>query len=507
MSETIVSSVRRAVIWRSGSQIFAQVVAWGSTLAVVRILDPSDYGLFAMTQVVLAFLSFLNGYGFASSLIQDKEINRHKIAQGFGLLILVNGTIALVQLAIAPLAAAWYGQDIVADLLRMQALIYLATPFIALPEVLLVREMDFRRPAIVNITATTVSAGVSLACALAGFGVWTLVYAPIAFFWSRAIGLMIAARFTIWPSFRFAGSGRMLNYGLLMLGSHFFWTIVTQADVFIASRSLDAHALGLYAEGLFLTTLIASKFVPPLNEVAFPAYARMQDDPLRMAASFLKAMRLILLVTCPLYFGMAATAPDIVHVVLGEKWLGMAPLVVVLALAMPAMTLHILFAPAANAAGMPHVTMRASMFGAAVMTIAFIIGIRFGVQGLAWAWLIAFPLVPLFTYWQCRKRLHITAAGMARAIVPALGAAAAMAIPVHMLGAALVDWAAAPRLAAQVALGGVLYLTIIFLISRSTLIELVGLIIRRPVKMPSPKPQVADPQAPQPQAGGPQAAA
>jgi len=489
MSDTIASSVRSAVIWRSGSQIFAQVVAWGSTLAVVRILDPADYGLFAMTQVVLAFLSFLNGYGFASSLIQDQTINRHKIAQGFGLLILVNGTIAIAQLLIAPLAAAWYRQDIVADLLRMQALIYLATPFIALPEVLLVRELDFRRPAIVNIVATVVSASISLGCALAGLGVWTLVYAPIAFFWTRAVGLMIAARFTVWPSFRFAGAGPMLNYGLLMLGSHFFWTIVTQSDVFIASRSLDAHALGLYAEGLFLTTLITSKFVPPLNEVAFPAYARMQDDPQRMAASFLKALRLILLVTCPLYFGMAATAPDMVRVVLGEKWLGMAPLVSVLALAMPAMTLHILFAPAANAAGLPQVTMRASMLGAVVMPAAFVVGINYGVEGLAWAWLLAFPLVPLFAYWQCRTRLQLTGSAMARAVLPALGAAAAMAIPVQVLGTALPDWAPLPRLIAQVAVGGVLYGAIIYLTSRATLIELIGLVLRRPAAPSLPESQ------------------
>jgi hypothetical protein len=81
VSASLATSVRRAVIWRSGSQIAAQLVAWGSTLAVVRILDPADYGLFAMTQVVLAFLSFLNGYGFASSLIQEREIDRARSAR------------------------------------------------------------------------------------------------------------------------------------------------------------------------------------------------------------------------------------------------------------------------------------------------------------------------------------------------------------------------------------------------------------------------------------------
>ena len=196
----------------------------------------------------------------------------------------------------------------VADLLRVQALIFLATPFIALPEVLLIRELDFRRPAIVNLAATAISAAVALGCALAGLGVWTLVYAPIAFFWSRAIGLTLAARFFVLPSFRFAGAGRMFSYGLVMLGSHLFWTIVTQADVFIASRSLDPHELGLYAEALFLTTIVARKFVPPLNEVAFPAYARLQDDLPVLSAAFLKAVRLIMLVTCPLYFGLAVVA-------------------------------------------------------------------------------------------------------------------------------------------------------------------------------------------------------
>src|SRR5687768_2530762 len=187
--------VKTAVIWRSGSQIAAQLVAWCSTLAVIRILDPADYGLFAMTQVVLAFLNFLNGYGFASSLVQDRAIDRRKIAQAFGMMLLVNAGIALVQLVLAPVAAEYYRQPIVADLLRLQALIFLATPFIALPEALLVRELDFKRPALANLSATLVSATVAIACALGGLGVWTLVYAPLTFFWTRALVLVIASRF------------------------------------------------------------------------------------------------------------------------------------------------------------------------------------------------------------------------------------------------------------------------------------------------------------------------
>src|SRR3712207_4076052 len=126
--------VKAAVIWRSGSQIAAQIVAWCSTLAVIRLLDPADYRVLAMSPGVLPLLNFLNGWGFASALVQDRAIDTHKVRQAFGMMLLVNVAIALIQLGVAPLAADYYRQPIVADLLRIQALMFLATPFIALPE-------------------------------------------------------------------------------------------------------------------------------------------------------------------------------------------------------------------------------------------------------------------------------------------------------------------------------------------------------------------------------------
>ena len=58
---SLTDSVRSAVAWRSGSQIISQMMSWVVTLAVIRLLDPADYGLFAMTQVFLNFAAFLNG--------------------------------------------------------------------------------------------------------------------------------------------------------------------------------------------------------------------------------------------------------------------------------------------------------------------------------------------------------------------------------------------------------------------------------------------------------------
>jgi O-antigen/teichoic acid export membrane protein len=422
--------VRGAVLWRSGSQILAQLLSWGSTLFVIRILDPSDYGLFAMTQVVLAFLAFLGGYGFASALIQSETLEPIRVRQAFGLLLLLNAGLALIQILIAPLIAAYYRQPEVAELLRWQSLLYLASPFLVIPQVLMSRRLDFRRQAIITLASAALGAACAIGLALSGAGVWTLVAAPIVIFWTRAIGMTVATRFYMRPSFDFRGAGQMFGFGSTLLLSHALWIVQSQSDVFIAGRLFSPAELGLYAEALFLTHIFVSRFVPPLNDVAFPAYARIQNDKARLASAFLTALKLIMVIAMPLYLGLAVTAAVAVETLFGAKWLAMAPLVTILSLAMPLVTVQILFAPALNAVGRPDVTMRNALCGALLMPATFLLAARYGAVGLACGWLVAVPLHSLYSYRQARPHLGIDLAGIGRALLPSGAAAIVMALAV-----------------------------------------------------------------------------
>jgi O-antigen/teichoic acid export membrane protein len=482
--------VKSAVFWRSGTQILSQLISWGSTLAVIRILEPSDYGLFAMTSVVLVFLNFLNGYGFVSALIQSEKVEPIRIRQAFGMLILLNAGLAAIQLfAVAPLAAAYYSEPVVADMLRWQSLIYLSTPFLILPEAMLTRNLDFKKPAIINLTSAFVGAAVSLGMALNDYGVWTLVFAPIAIFWTRAIALMIATKFWVRPSFNFTGAGNIFSFGTMMLVAHGFWIVQSQSDIFIAGRAFDNHHLGLYAEALFLTQIFAAKFVPPLNEVAFPAYARLQNDRSALSAGFLKAVRLIMLISCPLYLGMAVTAQPLVDVLMGPKWTDAAPIVAILALAMPVMTLHILFAPALNALGLPNIVVRNSIFGAILMPAVYLVAVQYGADGLAWGWLAAFPILVAFTIYQARLHIGYTLGGLAGSVMPGLLAATAMAALVwavdhFVLTSIWPDIPAFLHLAALAIVGGVAYVAMMWFGARQTFMEVVNLLVKR--KPPEP---------------------
>lgn len=478
-AESLRSQVRSAVLWRSGTQIVGQTLTWASTFIVIRVLSPSDYGLFAMTQVVLVLLNMLNGYGLASALIQRGDAGLQAQRQLFGMLLLLNLGLASIQFAAAPLIAAYYRQPIVADLLRVQALLYCTTPFIALPYALLARAMDFRKQAQVNFASGLAGAIAALGGAWAGWGVWTLIAAPIALFGVRAVGMTWAARSLIRPSFDFRGAGDMARYGGLMAAGQLFWFLQSQADVFIAGRQFTPHMLGIYTTSLFLTQIFVSKFVPPLNEVAFSAYARLKGDGAAVAGAFLKSVQLIMVVALPFYFGLAATAEPLVAVVLGPKWAETAPVVQWLALAMPMMTLQTLYAPASDACGRPGISARNSATGGLLLASAFLVGVQWGIAGLIAGWFVAYPIYLATSTWRTLPVIGVRVRDLIAALLPALLAAAAMGLAVALLSRALPPMGALPRLALLVTAGALLYGGALALFARGTLIAVIAMLRNR----------------------------
>lgn len=472
------AQVRRAALWRSGSQLLAQAVQWAATFAVIRILSPADYGLFAMTQVVLLILNLVNGHGLASALIRQPTVTEREIRQLFGLLLALNGALALAQWLLAPAVAAYYRQPLIGELLRAQVLLYLATPFVALPQALLSRGMAFAAQAKANVAAALLAAATALALALAGWGVWTLVWAPVVLFAARGAGLTIAAGGPVRPSFDPRGASALLRYGGLVAAGQFCWLVWTQADVAIAGRTLSPHLLGIYSTSLFLVQIFASKIVPPLNEVAFAAYARLQDEPGAVARAFLKLARLVSALGLPFALGMAAAAEPLVAVALGPQWAEAAPVVRLLALAMPCYLVLVLLAPATDALGRPGLSTRNNAVAALLVPPLVLVAAPWGALALAAMWLAVFPVLLLLGARRSLPVIGVTPGELAAAVGPQALAAVAMAAAVVIADGLLPPLSPAGRLAALVTVGGAAYGGWLLLFARDLLAELRALLRR-----------------------------
>jgi O-antigen/teichoic acid export membrane protein len=474
----LANRVRSAVFWRSGSQIAAQILMWAATIIVVRLLDPHDYGLYAMSQVLLVALNFLNGQSFASSLIQEEDVTPHRIAQVFGILILMNLVLAAAQYLAAPAMAAYYKQPIIADMLQAQSLLYLVIPFVALPQVLLARELNFKAQAKADFSGAAAGSIAALGGAWLGWGVWTLVWAPVVQQTVRAIGLGLAAKRLTWPSFDFRGAGSVLSFGSALIVCQFFWVIQSQSDVMIAGRSVTPHDLGLYTEALFLTLIFTSKFVPPLNEVAFPAYTQLAKSGGDIGKAFVTAARMMMFIAMPLYLGMAVVARPMVATLLGEKWMAMVPVVSGLAIAMPFFALQIICSPTTNALGQPRIYVRSSAAGALIMATSFFIGSHWGTQGLVHAWQVASPLLLIVTLALTLPAIGVRPLTLVWALLPSTAAAMAMAAIVSWIAPLVTHFAPVVQLGLLAAIGAVTYLGLLWKFSRQTITDLYRIIVK-----------------------------
>jgi O-antigen/teichoic acid export membrane protein len=303
-----------------------------------------------------------------------------------------------------------------------------------------------------------------------------LVFAPIVLFTVRAVGMTIAAKSLVWPSFDFRGAGHLAKYGGVMAAGQLFWFLQSQCDVFIAGRHFGAHELGIYTTALFLTQIFVSKFVPPLNEVAFSAYARIQHDDAAVANAFVRATRIIMVAALPFYLGLAATAEPLVLTMLGPKWIEAVPVVHLLAFAMPFMTMQVLFSPACDARGKPSVGMKNGAIGAGILAACFLVGVNWGASGIAAAWIVAYPIYLGVSAWRSLPVIGATVRLLADAIAPPLLAAVAMALIVTLLDDALPPLLPLPRLAILASTGAVVYGAWLVIFARGVVRELIELV-------------------------------
>lgn len=473
--------VRRAVLWRSGGQALVQLVTWGSTLIVIRLLAPSDYGLMALVQLVVGLLTQLGGQGLATALVARDPLQRGDVARAFGALLLLGLLFAGLQVAAAPAIAAFYREPQLEPLLRVMAAAYPLTALSAIPFALRQRALDFRTPALVEGGGALAQSGAMLALALAGFGVWALALAQLVGSVARALGYVLANRWLVAPDFRLWRSAGLVRFGWVVTLNGILFFFLTQAPVMAGGRLMSAAEIGLYSTAFFLAALPASRFLPLLSDVGLAAYARARDEPGAVARGFRLVTRVVALGTFPLFAGLAATAPDAAPVLLGRQWLAAAPLFVALGLAMPLYTLFCLMGPPAYGLARPAAQTRILVVALTFMALWLAwLATRSAAPGgldLALSWLVILgPALAVATA-VTLPLVGVSARELAADALPPLAAAALMGLAVHATRPWLPD-PPALRLALGAALGAMLYAALARLLAPRAWADLAGLLRR-----------------------------
>jgi PST family polysaccharide transporter len=408
------------------AQVASFVLKIGSTAILARMLDPEDFGLVAMVTAVTGVLHILKDAGLSLPTVQRQSITDGQLSTLFWL----NALVGLVLTGLCA-ALAWPLADLYHDSRLVLVTLATAPAFVinALSvqhNAILMRRMQFPTLAMIDVLSLLVSYIVAITMAFLGWSYWALVAMSVV---QAAVGTLAtwwAARW--WPgALHFDSELRSMVKlgGALTLNSVMVY-IAYNLDKLLLGRYWGAGALGLYGRGYVLVNIPTDSLNTAVGNVALSALSRLQDDPPKLRAYFLKGYSLVVTLTVPITLVCALFAEEIVAVLLGPKWGETAIIVRLLAPTILAFGLlnpmfWLLFS-----SGLMRRSLQAGVVVSALVVVAYGIGLPYGPRGVAAAYSAALMVWTIPHLAWCVHGTSIRLRDLARALaMPVLAGLAA----------------------------------------------------------------------------------
>lgn len=396
-------AVRGAVVTVS-AQGLKMVIQFLSVVILARLLTPQDYGLVAMVMAVIGVADIFRDFGLSSSAIQAPTLSRDEQVNLFWINTLLGLTLAVIAVASAPLVALLYQHPELRVITMALAVNFLINGMSTQYRADLNRRLLFRRLALADVLGPACGLALATVLALVGVGFWALVAQQVMQATVVLVVLGLGARWLPGRYRRGVPVRRFLSFGVRLVGSQLIAYIGSNIDTVMLGLRSTAGALGVYNRTYQLVMTPVGQIRGPLNTVAIPVLARMQDQDERFQSTVARgqvAMGYTLVAGLAV---MAGAAAPLVSVVLGEAWLQAIPVLRLLAIGAGLQTLAYVGYWVYVTKGLVDHLFHYTFISTGIRVVMVVIGSGFGLVGVAAAMAVA-PAVawPLSIWWLSRR--------------------------------------------------------------------------------------------------------
>ena len=455
------------IAWTALLRWSAQVISWIATAVAARLLVPGDYGIMSMAMLAVGLVRMVDDLGLDAVLVQDRGIVGDSQARLAGLAILIGAMSSAAMVLLAQPIAAFFREPEVARVVSVLGTLTLIEALQVIPRAALQRALEYRRLAWAQFIQVLATQSVLLAGAWLGWRYWALVSSTLAGAAVVTVLLIAWHPYAVrWPRDMVKLAAPLLQ-GWRILMSRVAWYVYSSGDQTIVGRLLGKDALGAYSFATTFSTTLSQEISSVVSRVVPGVFSSVQDRREELRRYFLVLTELLAYLTLPVSFGLAVTADLVVRIVLGPQWEAVIVPLRVLCFYAAFFSCQVLNGHVLLWTGQFRANMWLNVLAAVLLPIAFYIGAREGLQGVAWSWVIAFPLVNLPAFVIAFRTIQIGIGAWIGAIWPALSACLAMYGAVSVLRGALPDTVpAAAEAALGAAAGALVYAAVLWTLFR-----------------------------------------
>jgi len=421
----------KAVKWSFLERFGQQGIQFVVSVFLARLLLPEDFGLIAMLAIFIAFGNSFIDSGFQKALIQKKELTHVDECSVFYFNIFIAFIVAGLMFLSAPLISLFYDQPQLVAITRALSMVFLFSSFGLVQDSLLEKKLDFKTVSKINLSSYILSGVSSVALALNGFGVWSLVVLNVGSTFLRTVFLWIFSSWRPAFIFSFVSLRSMFSFGSRLFIVSLTNSIFTNIYQVIIGKFFSASSLGFYSRAKTLSMYPVTVITSVINQVSFPIYSKLQDDSDRLKHYMRKSLTLLTVVTFPLMIGVAVIAKPLILILLTGKWLPSVPFFQLLCVIGMFYPINVVNLNALNARGRSDLYLKIDIINKVLIILTVIVTYRFGITAMIVGQIInAFITYYLYTYYS-GKHLNYTITMQIKDMLPSLSASILMGAIVY----------------------------------------------------------------------------
>jgi lipopolysaccharide exporter len=447
------------IAWRLGMRILGLF----STLILVRLLVPADFGLLALAASFAQTIDGMMILGTEEAVIRQTAPDRAVYDTAWTLNVIRGLTVTAIVLVSAAPVASFFGDQRLVLVLMVISLPPLFDGLSNIGTVDFRREMQFQKEFAIMVLPKFFGIIATLTAAFIHPSYAALLYGIITSQGLRSVMSYVMHPFR--PRLSLRAWRGLVGYSIWTWLLSLAILLRNRSDTLVLGRLTNSTSVGVYSVGAEVAFLPTSELVEPLCRASFAGFAAANREGVSITETYLRLVSFAVLITLPAGVGLALVAGTLVRLAFGPGWEGAVPVLQVLGLAgimsvFGQISLHLMSAH--NLLG----RLTAVALAGAVLRIALLLALipRFGVPGAAWAAAVAICLEQGATTVMALSRLKVGAYALLIHIVRPALAVAAMGVGVLVVSLWLSDQDFALSLMVKIATGVVVY-TLMLLIA------------------------------------------
>jgi len=404
-SSTLKGRTLTALSWSAASQVCQQILRFGLSIVLARLLNPADFGLVAMLAVFTGFARVFTNLGFGGSLIQKQDARPEHLDAVFWINVIAGLAVGVILTACAPLIAGFYRQPVLEPITIIFAISCAIGCLNLVQTAVLQKNLNFRNLFWTELLGMAAGGATSVALALRGFGVYSLVADQLVSTIARVVVMWVSSSWR--PRLRFELSAARELFGfsgnLMATTAITYWT--RNFDTLLVGKFFGDAVAGIYNRAYQLMMLPMTQITNVITRVMFPALAAIQNDLPRVRAVYLRSTRIISLITFPLMLLLMVLAEPTMLLLYGEKWRASIPLFQILCVAAIFQSVGTTVGWIYTSQGRTDVQLKWGLVGTPLRLASFVVGIQWGVTGMVISYVLCGCLVTFYPSWSIPGRL------------------------------------------------------------------------------------------------------